>query len=247
MRVFLSLKNNKDNFVFWSIFLFIVVAVLLSCFKADRLAVSRYASHWLCGWESWTLGNKEEALEAWSSGPCASAFIARPARMYYWRIQALKSLGRHDDAAALTDEMLKKFPFDVYSFMMFPSGGSYLCPSRPAKIDISFHPRPWKDEVAIASEATGVPDIVIWSLMKQESKFRPRALSHSGAVGLMQLMPDTAYEEARNLRIQVDDIYCPKDNILLGASHYARISTKFHGNIIRTAAAYNAGAGVVAR
>ena len=89
-----------------------------------------------------------------------------------------------------------------------------------------FHPRPWKNEVEAASKLTGTSEITIFALMKRESKFHSKAISQSGAVGLMQLMPATAEDEAQKLKMSAD-IYEPEDNILLGANHFSMLEHKF--------------------
>ena len=79
--------------------------------------------------------------------------------------------------------------------------------------------------------------------MRQESKFRENAVSRSGAQGLMQLMPSTARDESRSLKMDmiISEIKDPGNNILLGASYFARLSRRFGGDLPRTIAAYNAG------
>ena len=99
----------------------------------------------------------------------------------------------------------------------------------------------WKIEVSAAADRTGISDVMIWSVMKQESKFRENAVSRSGALGLMQLMPSTATEEMRSLNITSSKFTDPDKNILIGASYFARLSRKFKGDLPRAIAAYNAG------
>jgi soluble lytic murein transglycosylase len=104
-----------------------------------------------------------------------------------------------------------------------------------------FYPCPWKKEVSAAAERTGINDVMIWSVMRQESKFRRNAVSRSGALGLMQLMPSTAKDEMAALDILSSEFTDPEKNILLGASYFARLSRKFKGDLPRVIAAYNAG------
>lgn len=86
-----------------------------------------------------------------------------------------------------------------------------------------------------------LPEALIRAVIKVESNFDPRALSHANAHGLMQMIPATAE------RMMVTDIYDPRQNIL-GGSRYLRIlANTFNGNLELTLAAYNAGEGAVAR
>ena len=90
-----------------------------------------------------------------------------------------------------------------------------------------------------------VEPALIFGLSRQESEFDPRAVSHAGARGLMQLMPRTAREVARDINVPyrrsrlTDD---PSYNAMLGAAHLGDLLGNFAGSYIMTIAAYNAGA-----
>lgn len=200
------------------------------------------SANWENGWAAWKKKDAKTALECWSRNPFITELSRRPAKFFYWKIRAMNSLGQKNEAAIVRAEMIKKYPLDLYTFMMSPGGGiiesNYSAVRRDALL---FHPRPWTDEVKAASKATGISEITIFALMKRESKFHSKAISQSGAIGLMQLMPSTATDEARKLNISAD-IYEPKDNILLGANHFAMLEHKFKDEPIRAIAAYNAGA-----
>jgi soluble lytic murein transglycosylase len=104
------------------------------------------------------------------------------------------------------------------------------------------YPCPFEEYVDQASERFNVESNIIWALMKQESAFNPTAKSRSGASGLMQLMPNTAKEEAKRLKMQQYKINDLHDNISLGASYLSR-QMKTFGDTERALAAYNAGPG----
>jgi soluble lytic murein transglycosylase-like protein len=74
----------------------------------------------------------------------------------------------------------------------------------------------------------------------QESRFRQGAISHKGARGVMQLMPDTA----RSLGIDAQDLGA---NVRGGAVYMARLLKAFDGDVILALAAYNAGPEAVRR
>ena len=82
---------------------------------------------------------------------------------------------------------------------------------------------------------------LVASLVTVESAWNPTAVSHKGALGLMQLMPATA------ARLEVDDAFDPHDNVRGGVAELARLIDRYAGNLNLALAAYNAGEGAVAR
>jgi len=82
---------------------------------------------------------------------------------------------------------------------------------------------------------------LVQAVMQVESGYNARALSNKGAIGLMQLMPDTARELA------VDDPWDPEQNVRGGTAYLRRMLDTFSGDVERALAAYNAGPGAVTR
>lgn len=106
------------------------------------------------------------------------------------------------------------------------------------------YPKAYSKEVRDAAGRFGVDPKLVWAVMRQESAFDPTAVSSAGAIGLMQLMPATAREEASRLGLEKADPWEPRTNILLGTAHLARALQNF-GTVEEALAAYNAGSGSV--
>jgi soluble lytic murein transglycosylase len=88
------------------------------------------------------------------------------------------------------------------------------------------------------------------AVIYQESRFDARAESSSGAIGLMQLLPETAKGIALRTgghRFEVDDLYDPEINVRYGAWYLRHLLTKYDGDLRKALAAYNGGQGNVDR
>lgn len=89
---------------------------------------------------------------------------------------------------------------------------------------------------------TGETDPLLLGIIRQESSFDPGAVSASGAIGLMQLMPTTGRELARlDGRTADPDLFDPATNARLGANYVRRLLDSFNGVAPFAIAAYNAG------
>jgi soluble lytic murein transglycosylase-like protein len=86
-----------------------------------------------------------------------------------------------------------------------------------------------------------IPEELVRAVIKVESDYDPRAVSHANAQGLMQLIPQTAE------RMLVTDVFDPRQNILGGVRYLRVLANLFNGDLELTIAAYNAGEGAVIR
>jgi len=89
-----------------------------------------------------------------------------------------------------------------------------------------------------AADRYGLPRALVRSVMAAESGLQPNALSPKGAIGLMQLMPDTARELGA-------DPWDPAQNVDAGTRYLRDLLAKYDGALWHALAAYNAGTGAV--
>jgi len=106
------------------------------------------------------------------------------------------------------------------------------------------YPRPFDADVRSASRRTGLPEELIYAIIRQESLFRADAASGAGAIGLMQLLPETARLTARRAGLPEPtraQLIKPAVNIPLGSEFLASLVQRFEGETALAAAGYNAG------
>ena len=100
----------------------------------------------------------------------------------------------------------------------------------PAKM-----PGAYTEIINTACNRHGVDPALVHALVKVESDFNPYALSSKGAMGLMQLMPETA------MNMNVRNTYNPHENVDGGVKYLRYLIDRYEGNLALALAAYNAG------
>jgi soluble lytic murein transglycosylase-like protein len=100
----------------------------------------------------------------------------------------------------------------------------------------------YEAEIAAAvdsvKEVHTVPPPLVMAVIAAESGWNPRAVSRSGAFGLMQLMPATAVK----VGVRREELFVPERNILAGTRLLAVLLRHYRGDLVSTLVAYNAGA-----
>ena len=105
----------------------------------------------------------------------------------------------------------------------------------PASLTSSNKPSAYADIINTACDRHGIDPSLVLALVKVESGFNPDALSRKGAMGLMQLMPQTAVD------MNVRDTFNPYENIDGGVKYLRYLIDRYEGNLSLALAAYNSG------
>lgn len=114
----------------------------------------------------------------------------------------------------------------------------------PIKANEIFYPAAYWDKVYKYSKDNGVDPFLVLAIMRQESFFEPNSLSPAGAVGLLQVMPETAKKilnEKGEDYFEKNQLYEPEINILAGVKYISKLLKKYDNNLVYAIAAYNAG------
>lgn len=116
------------------------------------------------------------------------------------------------------------------------------------KILAIFYKKEYNEYVEQYSKKYGVDENLIYSIIKNESKYDANAISSSDAKGLMQIMDNTVKDIANGIEeLEYDtiDIFDPETNIHLGTNYIAELLNKYNNVVPIAVAAYNAGIGNV--
>lgn len=112
------------------------------------------------------------------------------------------------------------------------------------------YPKRYDEIVTNYKDKYEVDEYLIYALMKAESNFEEKAISNKGAIGLMQIMEETAEDIARKSGVGIDflnlreELLKPENNINIGTK-YLSILLERYNNVEVSLAAYNAGIGTV--
>ncbi len=105
------------------------------------------------------------------------------------------------------------------------------------------YPQFYKAQIESVCKENNLPKYLMYSLVRSESFFDAGVMSKAGAMGLTQLMPSTADDEARKLKMYDYDILNAMDNLKLGSHYLASLISRMENNSVLLALfAYNAGA-----
>lgn len=106
------------------------------------------------------------------------------------------------------------------------------------------YPLYFDPDVTKHAEKRNITPEVLWAIIKKESAFEPVIVSYANAYGLMQIIPPTARQIARELKINFNDmrtLYDPNINIDMGSYYITELLKRYEWNLYYALAAYNAG------
>ncbi len=122
----------------------------------------------------------------------------------------------------------------ILTIFIFFIGGFYI---------INFFPLKFSLEVEESSKNHNIKKEMIYSIIKIESDFRPKVISHKGAIGLMQIMPQTGQwiAELNQLDYNKNMLMTPQYNIDIGTLYLKYLMNKYNEDVNSVLIAYNAG------
>jgi soluble lytic murein transglycosylase len=108
----------------------------------------------------------------------------------------------------------------------------------------SIYPIHYMDLIKTHSEANMLDPYLIAAIISVESSYKPSAVSPKGAIGLMQIMPNTGTWAAKQIgldKFETDRLFEPEINITIGVWYFTRLLREFDSSVPIALASYNGG------
>jgi len=173
------------------------------------------------------MGLHDEAVPA-----IESRFPLRPPGSGLTRSYALNLGGASKPSIYAIEVMMNAVPRDFHPDLL------------PVVVRQLLYPRYFYDSIAADAKRFDADPSLVLSIMREESRFNPRAKSQAAARGLLQFIITTARDIGRDVGlvdVSPDDLYDPRVIIRLGAKYISELGEQFASNHYRVAGAYNAG------
>ena len=173
------------------------------------------------------MGLHDEAVPA-----IEKRFALRPASTALSRSYALNLGSASRESIYAIEVMMKSVPSDFHPDLL------------PGVVRQLLYPRYFYAFIAADAKRYEADPSLVLSIMREESRFNPRAKSQAAARGLLQFIITTARDIGRDVGlvdVDPEDLYDPRVIIRLGAKYISELSETFAGNRYRATAAYNAG------
>ncbi len=120
------------------------------------------------------------------------------------------------------------------------AGSGYPWDERGREAALVAYPRAYERDIRDLARREKMDEGLLFAIAREESAFDPQILSAAGAVGLTQLLPSTAAEEARRMRMRAYDLRAASDNLSIGFHYLGRL-VRLQESLPLGLAAYNAG------
>ncbi len=146
------------------------------------------------------------------------------------------------------EERRRRYSFLIGLAIVLLAFGVFFLTQREDVQKSYLYPYPYKEITESYAAAYRVDSSLVASVIMNESKFKNDVHSHRGAIGLMQLMPETARWIAGQLEdpdFSLEKLHEPDTNIRYGTWYLSSLKKEFAGNEVLMLAAYNAGRGNV--
>lgn len=173
------------------------------------------------------MGLHDEAVPA-----IEKRFELRPARQALSRALALNQAGASRESIYAIEVMMKRVPDEYHPDLL------------PEVVRRLLYPRYFHSYIQADADRYDADPRLLLSIMREESRFNPRAKSQAAARGLLQFIITTARDIGRDVGlvdVTPEDLYDPRIIIRLGAKYVSDLAGEFEGNRYRVAGAYNAG------
>ena len=173
------------------------------------------------------MGLHDEAI-----GTIEKRWGIRPQSEALTRSHALNLGGASRESIYAIEVMMKAIPDDFHPDLL------------PQSVRHLLYPRYFYSFIAADADRYDADATLVLSIMREESRFNPRAKSQAAARGLLQFIITTARDIGRDVGlvdVEPEDLYDPRVIIRLGAKYISELAGQFGGNRYRVAAAYNAG------
>ncbi|MBU1921249.1 transglycosylase SLT domain-containing protein [bacterium] len=168
----------------------------------------------------------ELALREWNE---ANREMGSESGLYWWKAQLHLWAGNRLEAWRVIRNGLSRYitasgerPFDFYRIV---------------------YPLDYDPKIIHLANQYNLDPYFLFALICQESHYEEKVVSGAGAIGLMQLMPATAKQQAKEIGrpFKEGDLYQAEHNLEIGIAHVAKLFEEFSGDSVLVLAAYNAG------
>ncbi len=169
------------------------------------------------------------------------------------KVDLLAELEMFDDASLEIDEMVKQSQTDkdlVQVSLLYARVNDFYNSVKvaeglnsPVAMSLSY-PRAYSETVKAYANRYNVDEYIVYSIMREESRFQKDVRSPANAVGLMQLLPSTARLVSREVGMDgfnTEMLNIPRVNIELGIYYFKKVLDMFNGDVYLALASYNAG------